>query len=183
LQGFRDTSRQLNGLCSSLEEEAIDARVAKTFGWSLVFDQFFNRACEKRAVATLPLHSFHPFEVPQYTLPIGHRDSSRPRFSGDLGTCGRFSHYRFLDRVIGSLDSFDLFDSQAWISRLKNSFILRDLAGSRVWHPICLCKHRQGSRVTDAPEIDETTLGAHFPSTEQRPDPGASVTRLKRKGR
>jgi hypothetical protein len=37
------------------------------------------------------------------------------------------------------------------------------------------------SRVTDAPEIDKTTLRAHFPSTEQRPDSGASVTRLKRK--
>ena len=37
------------------------------------------------------------------------------------------------------------------------------------------------SRVTDAPEIDETTLRAHFPPTEQRPDSGASVTRLKRK--
>ena len=37
------------------------------------------------------------------------------------------------------------------------------------------------SRATDAPEIDETTLRAHFPPTEQRPDSGASVTRLKRK--
>ncbi len=35
--------------------------------------------------------------------------------------------------------------------------------------------------MTDAPEIDETTLRAHFPATEQRPDSGASVTRLKRK--
>jgi len=26
------------------------------------------------------------------------------------------------------------------------------------------------SRVTDAPEIDKTTLRAHFPPTEQRPD-------------
>src|SRR6266481_5183362 len=41
--------------------------------------------------------------------------------------------------------------------------------------------HQQGGRVTDAPEIDETTLWAHFPATEQRPDSGASVTRLKRK--
>ena len=35
--------------------------------------------------------------------------------------------------------------------------------------------------MTDTPEIDETTLRAHFPATEQRPDSGASVTRLKRK--
>jgi len=35
--------------------------------------------------------------------------------------------------------------------------------------------------VTDAPEIDETTLRAHFPATEQRPDSGAPVTRLRRK--
>ena len=45
-QEFRDTSRRLNRLSSRLEEEAIDAWVAKTFGWSLVFDQLFNRACQ-----------------------------------------------------------------------------------------------------------------------------------------
>src|ERR1700751_512688 len=37
------------------------------------------------------------------------------------------------------------------------------------------------NRVTDAPENDATTLWAHFPPTEQRPESGASVTRLKRK--
>jgi membrane fusion protein (multidrug efflux system) len=35
--------------------------------------------------------------------------------------------------------------------------------------------------MTDAPEIDKTTVRAHFPPTERRPDSGASVTRLKRK--
>ena len=35
--------------------------------------------------------------------------------------------------------------------------------------------------MTEAPEIDETTLWAHFPPTEQRPDSGAPVTRLKQR--
>src|ERR1700723_862044 len=37
------------------------------------------------------------------------------------------------------------------------------------------------NRVTDAPEIDRTTLWAHLSPTERRPDSGASVTRLKQK--
>jgi hypothetical protein len=81
--------------------------------------------------------------------------------------------------------------------------IRRCLALCRLWYATCISNARgasaveqstgslatwktfveleKRSRVTDAPEIDKTTLRAHFPPTEQRPDSGASVTRLKRK--
>ncbi len=97
-----------------------------------------------------------------------------------LGAPNLFSYWRALVRVIGSLDTFDLFDSVG-PERPKKllDYVLLSIPSVLVCD---LPLDEECNRVTDAPEIDETTLWAHFPSTEQRPDSGAFVTRLKRKG-
>jgi hypothetical protein len=81
--------------------------------------------------------------------------------------------------VIGSLDTFDLFDS---VGPERPKKLLDYMLLSIPSVLVCdLPLDEECNRVTDAPEIDGTTLGPHFPPTEQRPESGAPVTRLKRK--
>ena len=100
-----------------------------------------------------------------------------------LGAPNLFSYWRAPVRVIGSLDTFDLFDLFDSVGREPPKKLLDYMLLSIPSVLVCdLPLDEECNRVTDAPGIDETTLWAHFPSTEQRPDSGAFVTRLKRKG-
>jgi hypothetical protein len=108
MQKFRDTSRRLNGLSSSLEEEAIDARVAKAFA-----------GLEKKSMP-------NTFDVTDEREAVGGEEGAGQQLNQILAVglppsyvLKRLRHMGpvfllpvVLDRVIGSLDSLDLFDSQ-----------------------------------------------------------------------